>query len=204
MKHRVKRSYRGASSLIALIVFLLSALAGAAILTMATVNVGRYTHQIADQQNYLSVSSAIRLVKDELAAHTVTVTNDGTDSSLSASSNSKLLSILNPLLEQCLSIAETALSKNPTESPSTGQSITFTLTLHADDDNASKTISPVNVELTVAANGALTFIFTTAEGGYTSEMTVDMKPYVTQNVDDKYIFVFEWDAATARIKQKNV
>ena len=67
---------RGVSILIALVVFLLAALTGTAVLTMATSNAGRFTHAREDQQRYLSVASAVQLIREELTGHTVTVTVD--------------------------------------------------------------------------------------------------------------------------------
>lgn len=57
---------RGASVLIALLVFFLAALSGTIALTMAASNAGRYTHAQDDQQAYLSVASATKLILSEL------------------------------------------------------------------------------------------------------------------------------------------
>lgn len=57
---------RGASILIALLLFLICALAGAAAITAAASNMGRYEYLIKNQQTYLSVSSAARLFRDSL------------------------------------------------------------------------------------------------------------------------------------------
>ncbi len=61
------KSRRGASIIIALLVLLICATAGAAALTAASANAGRYTHMRRDQQRYLAVSSAVKLVRSELA-----------------------------------------------------------------------------------------------------------------------------------------
>ena len=57
---------RGASLIFALMVLLLCAFAGAAALTAAASNAGRYTHAEQDQQKYLSVASAMNLLCDKL------------------------------------------------------------------------------------------------------------------------------------------
>lgn len=57
---------RGASVLIALLIFFLAALSGTIVLTMATSNAGRYTHEKEDQQSYLSVISAANLILSKL------------------------------------------------------------------------------------------------------------------------------------------
>ncbi len=67
MTARKLRSRRGASIIIALLVLLICATAGAAALTAASANAGRYTHMRRDQQRYLAVSSAVKLVRAELA-----------------------------------------------------------------------------------------------------------------------------------------
>lgn len=59
-------SKRGASVLIALLVFFLAALSGTIALTMAASNAGTYTHKAEDQQRYLSVASAARLILSRL------------------------------------------------------------------------------------------------------------------------------------------
>ncbi len=69
MKHNViKKLYsrRGATMLIAILVFLIAALSGTIALTMAASNAGRYTHEKDDQQAYLSVISAANIILDRL------------------------------------------------------------------------------------------------------------------------------------------
>lgn len=60
----------GASILFAILVFMLCILAGTAAVTAASANSGRYSHQRADQQRYLSVASAVRLLTGELTNNT--------------------------------------------------------------------------------------------------------------------------------------
>lgn len=60
------KSRRGASIVIALLVLLICVTAGTAALTAAGANLGRYTHMRTDQQRYLAVSSAAKLVRSEL------------------------------------------------------------------------------------------------------------------------------------------
>lgn len=66
----------GASLLFAILVFMLCILAGTAALTAAAANAGRYTHLESEQQTYLTISSAVRLMKDEVAGTTLTVTRE--------------------------------------------------------------------------------------------------------------------------------
>ena len=69
MKHNViKKLYsrRGATMLIAILVFLIAVLSGTIALTMAASNAGRYTHEKDDQQAYLSVASAANIILDRL------------------------------------------------------------------------------------------------------------------------------------------
>lgn len=69
---RKLRSTRGASIIIALLVLLICITAGAAALTAAGANAGRYTHLRTDQQRYLAVSSAAKLMRSELSGKTFT------------------------------------------------------------------------------------------------------------------------------------
>lgn len=75
MKRLVKklRSDGGASLLFAMLVFALCALAGTVMLTSAAANVGRYTHLEAEQQQYLSVASALDLLQAQMDEKPVTV-----------------------------------------------------------------------------------------------------------------------------------
>ncbi len=74
MAARKLKSNRGASIIIALLVLLICATAGAAALTAASANAGRYTHMRRDQQRYLAVSSAVKLVRSELADQSFSAT----------------------------------------------------------------------------------------------------------------------------------
>lgn len=60
------KSRKGASIILALLVLLICITAGTAALTAASANAGRYTHLRADQQRYLAVASAAKLVRGEL------------------------------------------------------------------------------------------------------------------------------------------
>ena len=60
------QSNRGMSVIMGLLLLLVCATAGAAALTSAASNAGRYTHLRRDQQRYLAVASAARTVRDEL------------------------------------------------------------------------------------------------------------------------------------------
>lgn len=60
-------SQRGASVVIALIFFLICVMVGAVILAAASANVGRLSHLRKNEQAYFSLSSAARLVRDDLA-----------------------------------------------------------------------------------------------------------------------------------------
>lgn len=58
-------SKRGVSLLMALLLFLMCALSGAAAITAAGSNIGRYSYMREYQQEYLSVSSAAKLLKTQ-------------------------------------------------------------------------------------------------------------------------------------------
>lgn len=64
-------SRRGASVLIALLLFLVCAFVGAAVLTAAYHNASRTSAIRQEQQTYLSVASAAELLKDELVGQSV-------------------------------------------------------------------------------------------------------------------------------------
>lgn len=58
-------SKRGVSLMMALLLFLMCALSGAAAITAAGSNIGRYSYMREYQQEYLSVSSAAKLLKTQ-------------------------------------------------------------------------------------------------------------------------------------------
>lgn len=60
-------SRRGASILLALLLFLVCVMVGASVLAAAVSNAGKVQSSRVEQQKYLTLSSAIRLVADELA-----------------------------------------------------------------------------------------------------------------------------------------
>lgn len=65
-------SERGTSVLIALLFFAICLTVGALILTAATASAAKTKDRYAEQQNYLAVASAARLLKNELGGHTYT------------------------------------------------------------------------------------------------------------------------------------
>ncbi|MDO5111470.1 MAG: hypothetical protein Q4E65_04095 [Clostridia bacterium] len=66
-------SQRGASILVALLFFLVCMMVGGVVLTAAAANAGRLTHLRQDQQTYFILSSAVRLVRDDLQGAVFTV-----------------------------------------------------------------------------------------------------------------------------------
>ncbi len=71
MKNKLRlhnnRACRGASVLIAILVFLLAAVSGTVALTMSASNAGRYAHERDDQQAYLYCASAAKMILSRLA-----------------------------------------------------------------------------------------------------------------------------------------
>ena len=65
-------STHGTSLLIALLFFAICLTIGSLILTAATASAAKTKDRYADQQNYLAVASAARLLRDELGVHTYT------------------------------------------------------------------------------------------------------------------------------------
>ena len=63
---------RGASILIALVFVIVALMVGAVVLTAASGNAGRVTHNRQDQREYLAVSSAVDLLREDLADLTLT------------------------------------------------------------------------------------------------------------------------------------
>lgn len=76
------KSKRGASIILALMFFLIAAVVGSIVLASASSNAGRLSHMRSEQQAYLTMSSAAKLLRDELSggsfgAAVTTVTENG-------------------------------------------------------------------------------------------------------------------------------
>lgn len=73
------QSKRGASIAIALIFFLICAVTGGIVLTSASANTGTLNHMYASNQDYLTVSSAARLLREEIDELSFTATEVSVD-----------------------------------------------------------------------------------------------------------------------------
>ncbi len=146
------KSSAGASILFAILVFMLCILAGTAALTAAAANSGRYTHLKAEQQKYLAVSSAAKLMRNQLAknnftATKVTTTTDpGSGGTPSTTSDGYKISDENftfsdSWFTDCFEKAANGESISPNQK-------TFTITL---DD-----VPDVTADVTVSANYQVT------------------------------------------------
>ena len=60
------KSEKGASSIVALLFFLVAMMVGSVVLASASANAGRASHALKDQQEYYAVESAIDLIRGEI------------------------------------------------------------------------------------------------------------------------------------------
>ncbi len=187
------RQQRGVSILIALLIFLLVALTGTAVLTMSASNAGRFVHAREDQQRYLSVASAVRLLKDELRPHAVTVTIDpaapmafGEDDGIEVvHRGSALFGKMDALSAHCKEKALSDMTGAQTvASPFSAHVTEFSLTVLPDgeDSGLSERIGKVDVRLEID-NETSNMVFTlwhsgTAGNNYRTRMTVRHIGYV--------------------------
>ncbi len=79
-------SKRGVSIVMALLLALVCLFAGAAALTAASANIGRYSHLRKDNQEYLSISSAAKLLSEQFA-------EDGTKISANCAGGAAVITI---------------------------------------------------------------------------------------------------------------
>lgn len=109
----------GASMVLALIFLLISLVLGAIILSAASANHGRFTHLRTQQQDYLTISSAAKLIRSELQGLTFIgakqfVTDSGTDTTTSEylpptiSSSNALPLLVREMVQQMLESQETS------------------------------------------------------------------------------------------------
>lgn len=206
------KSVRGASLIIALLVFLLAALTGTAVFTMATSNVGRYTGAKRQQQAYLNVSSAVKLVRGQLEKFSVdvscTATSDKTvtTSKHATPNGSDLFGKMGRLLAQCDEFFVAYVQGSLGVSPKQLEEKTIEFTLKTKDSTA---IGEVTVSLTVDENLGLTFSFVCDESGgepYATELRIRLLDTMTTAVRNgdgstSYSRTVRWDDQHASIEQ---
>lgn len=143
-------SKRGVSIVMALLLALICLFAGAAALTAASSNIGRYEHLRKDNQEYLSISSAARLLSEQFKqGNSITADCSGTTVNsniitvFSGGHVYKLLksSFMEPLLMYCYNLGSGGTPSSP---PS---SVEFTV----DDDEASGDDNFQTVDVKVSA-----------------------------------------------------
>lgn len=204
---------RGVSVLIAVLVFLLASLTGVAILSMASSNVGRHTHEREDQQAYLAVSSAVSLVRGELQSFSVTsqFSYDEVGKELKAEettpSGSALFAGMSALLQNCERSLEAFVMENYLEKDAgTVSSSSVAFTLRVGDGEASDRLGAVSVNLSIGSEQSLVFEFSREDDTrYRTSMTVrpadaDTTVSETEGVT-WYSKVFRWDTERARIER---
>ena len=219
-KNSKLKSVRGASLVIALLVFLLAALTGTAVFTMATSNAGRYTTEKRQQQAYLNVSSAVRLVRGELEKFSVevscTASRDGnevkSDEKFSAA-GSDLFANMSRLLDQCDKYFVAYIQKEYLLKPATApgeQNIQFRLGV-----KDSSAIGNVTVKLTVDKDLTLVLRFShsdaDSESLYATELRVKLlnSSVTAERRPDgitNYTRTLQWDnehATITQVRQKN-
>lgn len=143
-------SKRGVSIVMALLLALICLFAGAAALTAASSNIGRYEHLRKDNQEYLSISSAARLLSEQFKqGNSITANCSGTTvnsnilTSFTGGHVYKLLqtSFMEPLLMYCYNLGSGGTPSSP---PS---SVEFTV----DDDETSGEDNFQTVDVKVSA-----------------------------------------------------
>ncbi len=116
-------SKRGVSIVMALLLALVCLFAGAAALTAASANIGRYKYLREDNQDYLSISSAARLLSEQFTKDGNKISADCSSGAAVISYNSfptgghvyKLLetNLMKPLLLQCYNNSTSGASFSP-------------------------------------------------------------------------------------------
>lgn len=210
-KNKLK-NLRGASLVIALLVFLLAVLTGTAVITMAKANIGRYTDTKRQQQAYLNVASAVNLVRSQLKDFFVTATGTcSADEKITLKSpvpkGSELFKKMSSLLSQCSEYLNRSVQIKFLQTDASDLSektVRFSL-----DVQGSSVIKQVLVVLTIDGALGLTFDFSCGDGadGYSTQMTVRPieEQIVVQHDTDNVTYTqnFRWDAEHAIVRQTN-
>lgn len=157
-------SKRGVSIVMALLLALICLFAGAAALTAASSNIGRYEHLRKDNQEYLSISSAARLLSEQFKqGNSITADCSGTTANSNILSFTgghvyKLLqtSFMEPLLMYCYNLGSggTPSSMPPSVEftvdvdEASGDDNFQTVDVKVSAENLGATSADINVELT--------------------------------------------------------
>ena len=169
---------RGASVLIAMLVFLLAAFAGSAVLAMSSADLGRHTDAREEQEAYLTIASAIKYVRAGLDGLTITVTAETGGASASVSAPTDALEEMNKQLAECCSAFAEGKGRE--------RKLSFAMSAEG---------KTVEVSCTVKEDLSLTYVFShRGDPRYRSQMTV---PQAKEEEG-----TFSWDARSAQIERK--
>lgn len=158
-------SKRGVSIVMALLLALICLFAGAAALTAASSNIGRYEHLRKDNQEYLSISSAARLLSEQFKqGNSITADCSGTTANsniitvFSGGHVYKLLksNFMEPLLWYCYNLGSGGTPSSPPSSveftvdddETSGEDNFQTVDVKVSAENLGATSADIKVELT--------------------------------------------------------
>lgn len=178
MKNRIVnkvRSQTGASIIFALLIFLVCAVVGSAVLTAGTAAAGRMSRAAEMDQRYYSVNSAARLLIDQIDGKSVTIveTAQGSDKSYKfvdeptpIAESSGFASIVKEAAYYYVkNIAPTGVSNRTVSSSDTSLDNRFKLTLGGSDAlTAENTYPALNVELAEEIRDDGSMILTVSQG----------------------------------------
>lgn len=139
---RKLNSRRGASILIALLLFLVCAFVGGAVLAAAYQNASRAPAARQEEQDYLAVSSAVQLLKDEITGQKIelldiTTTHTDADGNETSSRSRELAQSYTGILDH---LGREALSIFKGSTPNSGYRLTFDLSGHPELSNVQGTL----------------------------------------------------------------
>lgn len=183
-------SVRGTSMLIALFFFLICLTAGAIVLTSATASAAKERNRYQEQQAYLAVSSAARLLKRQLGGSSYVVTAMPYDTGEKDGDGNEIWKYRT---ETAISPAGgNLLTDNILESGSTDDSATGSYTVTADGAGDSADGLRVNVAYTMdSSTKKATFLLTDAK---TRRYSMKVVFYATSTAPDELgQFGIYWD-----------
>ena len=212
LKQKLK-SQRGASITFALLLFLVCAVVGSAVLVAGTAAAGRMSKIAEMDQRYYAVNSAARLLVDQVAGdkNTVTITKRDSKETPSADSTFYLLDNEaggeNPIgSDSSLSISQDAayrLAKEETTSPKE-----LSLTVSGGDDVTDGDRLDVGIEETIDADGGLTLLIKSKEdttknnGQYSLELKFNLAKSEVVDETDKQrttTYKYTWNIRDLRV-----
>ena len=194
------KSERGASITWALLIFMVCAVVGSAVLVAGTASAGRMSKLAKNEQRYYSVTSAVGLLRDVLQEEITTMRMDDASSPISydPSNNKVKMALVNEMMDwigsnQSFWEKDDIAIENPLEIP---------LGITGNGNEISGVVSGTTGSITLYPDGSI--IADISKDGFAMRLSFDLERSFTPSTDKK-TDTFRWvlrEARTVESKDK--